>query len=93
MRENSNLIKLSVSFQNIENLMFLFPCVGRLIPENEKRKIGLKTIEVVFIGYALDNIANKLLVINFEVSEICNSSVIEVRDGVCFEDTFPWADY
>lgn len=60
-----------------------------LIPENEKRKIGLKTIEVVFVGYALDNIANKLLVIYFEVSEIFNSSVIEVRMVCASRTVYP----
>jgi len=51
----------------------------------KKRKIGLNTINVIFIGYALDSNVNRFLA----VSEISNT-IIEVRDVVYFENIFPF---
>ena len=58
------------------------------IPEPKKRVIGHKTVDAIFIKYALDSNANRFLVVNSETSEIYNT-IIEVRD-VYFEDIFPF---
>ena len=60
------------------------------IPEPKKRKIGSKSIDAAFIGYALDSNVNRFLVINSEISDISNNTIIEARDAVFFENIFPF---
>ena len=55
----------------------------------KKRRIGLNTINVIFIGYALDSNVNRFLAVNSEISKISNT-IIEVRDVVYFENIFPF---
>jgi len=65
-------------------------CLAKVsIQEPKKRKIGPKTVDTIFIGYALDSNVNRFLVINSEISEISNNTIIEVRDAVYFENIFP----
>ena len=52
-----------------------------------KGKIGPKTVDAMFIGYALDSNVNQFLVVNSENSEISKNTIIEVRD-VYFENIF-----
>ena len=54
------------------------------IPELKKNKIN----SIIFIGYALHSNVNRFLVVNSEISEISNNTIIEVRDVVCFENLF-----
>ena len=60
------------------------------ISEPKKRKIGPKTVDAIFIGYALDNNVTQFLVVNSEISEISNNIIIEVRDAIYFENIFPF---
>jgi len=43
-----------------------------------KRKIRPKTVDDVFIGYALDRNANRFFVTNSEINGISNNTIIEV---------------
>ena len=58
------------------------------IPELKKKKIGPKTVDTIFIEYALDSNVNRFLVVNSEISEISNNTIIEVRDAIYFETSF-----
>ena len=58
------------------------------ISEPKKKKIGPKTVDAIFIGYALDSKINRFLVVNSKISEISNT-IIEVRNVVYFENIFP----
>ena len=60
------------------------------IPELKKRKIDLKTVDAIFIKYALDSNVNWFLVVNSEISEISNNTIIKVRDVIYFENIFPF---
>jgi len=60
------------------------------IPEPKERKIGPKTVDAILIGYALDYNVNRFLVVNYEISEISNNTIIKVRDAVYFENIFPF---
>ena len=60
------------------------------IPKPKKTKINPKTIDVVFIRYALDNNINYFLVVNSEIGEISNNIIIEAKDVVYFENIFPF---
>ncbi|BBN68596.1 transposable element gene [Prunus dulcis] len=61
-----------------------------LIPDPKRKKIGPKTIDAVFLGYAKNSSANRFLVINFEVKEVANNTIMEARDATFFEDIFPY---
>ena len=58
------------------------------IPINKKRKIGPKTM-IVFVGYSLHNITYRFLVVNLEVYETSNDTIMESRDVTFFENVFP----
>jgi len=55
--------------------------------ELKKKKIGPKTVDAIFIEYALDINVNRFLVVNSKSSEISNT-IIETRDVVYFENIF-----
>ena len=57
--------------------------------QNRRKKPDPKTVVSIFIGYAHSNI-NRFLMINSEISEISNNTIIEVRDVVYFENIFPF---
>lgn len=56
--------------------------------DNKRKNIGPKTIDSIFISYALDSNASRFLVINLEISKISNSIIIESRDAIYFENIF-----
>ena len=58
------------------------------ILKQNKRKINSKTVDAIFIRYALDSNVNWFLVIKSEIREISNNTIIEVRDTVYFENIF-----
>ena len=67
----------------------MWGCLARVkILENKRKKIGLKTVDRIFIGYASDSNANRFLIINFEISDITKNIIIEVRGAYCFENIF-----
>ena len=67
----------------------LWGCLTNVnIPINKKRKIGPKLL-IVFVGYSLHNTTYRFLVVNLEVSEISNDTIMESRDVTFFENVFP----
>ena len=49
------------------NIQFfkVWGCLAKVsIPEPKKRKIGPKTVDAIFIGYALDSNVNRFLAVN-----------------------------
>ena len=62
-------------------------CLAKIkILDNKKKKIGPKIVDSIFIGYALDSNASRLLVINSKISKISNNIVIESWDTTYFEN-------
>ncbi|CAL2271116.1 unnamed protein product [Prunus armeniaca] len=59
-----------------------------LLPDPERKKIGPKTIDAVFLSYEKNSSTNRFLVINSEVKEVANNIVMEARDATFFEDIF-----
>jgi len=71
------------------NLKYLkvWGCLAKVnIPINKKRKIGPKTVDSVFVGYSLHSTTYRFLVVNSEVSEISNGTIMESRDATFFEN-------
>ena len=62
------------------------------VPINKKRKLGSKTVDCVFLGYAHNNIAYRFLVVKSEVPDVHVDSLLESRDVTFFENIFPLKD-
>ncbi|CAL9010577.1 unnamed protein product [Prunus brigantina] len=85
--------KTSYELGRSPNLRILkvWGCLAKvLIPNPKRKKIGPKTIDVVFLGYAKNSSANRFLVINSEVKDVANNIVMEARYATFFEDIFPY---
>ena len=60
-------------------------CLAKVnIPINKKRKLGPKTVDCVFIGYAQRSIAYRFLVVKSEVPNMHIDSIMESRDAIFF---------
>lgn len=60
------------------------------IPKPKRTKLGPKTIDCVFIGYAHNSSAYRFLVHKSEVPDIDANTIIESRDAIFFENIFPY---
>jgi hypothetical protein len=59
------------------------------MPINKKRKLGPKTIDCVFLGYAIHSVGYRFLVVESGVPNMRVGAVIESRDATFFENEFP----
>jgi hypothetical protein len=59
------------------------------VPINKKRKLGSKTVDCVFLGYAIHSVSYRFLIINSSVSEMAIDTIMESRDTIFFENEFP----
>ncbi|KZV17034.1 hypothetical protein F511_34284 [Dorcoceras hygrometricum] len=65
-------------------------CLAKVeVPKLKQVKIGPKTIDCVFIGYALNSSAYRFLVHKTEISDISEGTILESRNAVLFEYKFP----
>ena len=55
---------------------------------NKKRKLGPKTVDGVFLGYAIHSMCYRFLIINSSVPEMTVDTIIESRDATFFENEF-----
>ena len=60
-----------------------------LIPKPKKRKLGPKTFDATFIGYAENSIEYRFLVIKSENILVEVNSIIETKNADFFENIFP----
>jgi hypothetical protein len=69
--------------------LHIWGCLAKVnVPIKKKRKLGLKTVDCVFLGYARHNIAYRFLVIKSEVPNVHVDTFLESRDVTFFENTF-----
>ena len=54
------------------------------MPINKKRKLGPKTVDGVFLGYAIHSVGYKFLIINSSVPEMTVDTIMESRDATFF---------
>ena len=59
------------------------------IPINKKHKLGPKTVDCIFLGYAYHSTAYKFLVIKSEAPDVLVDTLLESRDVTFFENIFP----
>lgn len=75
------------------NLLILrvWGCLAKVgIPDPKRKKIGPKTVDAIFVGYASGSNANRFLVVNSQINDISNNTMMEARDAVYFEDKFSY---
>ena len=65
-------------------------CLAKVaIPTPKKVKIGPKTVDCIFIGYAQNSNAYRFLVYDSKIPNIHKNMIIESRNALFFEDVFP----
>jgi hypothetical protein len=62
------------------------------VPECKKRKLGQKTVDCVYLGYAHNSAAYTFLVIRSNFPDVHVNTVTESRGGSFFKDIFPMKD-
>ena len=69
----------------------MWGCLTKVLaPLPKKTKLGAKTMDCIFIGYALNSSAYRFLVHKSEIPDIHVNMIIEFRDAVFFEDIFSY---
>nr|AAR87214.1 retrotransposon protein, putative, Ty1-copia sub-class [Oryza sativa Japonica Group] len=68
-------------------------CLAKVnVPITKKRKLGPKTVDCVFLGYAHHSIAYRFLIVKSEVPDMHVGTIMESRDATFFERFFPMKD-
>jgi hypothetical protein len=62
------------------------------VPITKKRKLGPKTVDCVFLGYAFHSVGYRFLVVISGVPDLLVSTIMESRDATFFENIFPMRD-
>ena len=71
----------------------IWGCLAKvLIPLTKRTKLGPKTIDCVFIGFANASAAYRFLVYKSEVHDIHVNTILESIDAEFFEDVFPYKE-
>ena len=60
-----------------------------MVPIPKRIKIGPKTIDCIFISYAINSSAYRFLVHKFDIPDIHVNTIIESRNASFFENIFP----
>ena len=65
-------------------------CLAKVnVPIAKKRKLGPKTVDCVFLGYAFHSIGYRFLIVKSGVPDMHVGTILESRDATFFENIFP----
>ena len=68
----------------------MWGCLAKVVvPTPKKVKIGPKTVDCIFIGYAQNSSAYRFLVYKSEIPDIHKNTIMESRNASFFEHVFP----
>ena len=68
----------------------MWGCLAKVaIPPPKKVKIGSKTVDCIFIGYAHNHAAYRFLVHELNILDIHKNTIMESRNASLFENVFP----
>jgi hypothetical protein len=68
-------------------------CLAKVnVPTCKKQKLGPKTVDCVFLGYAHNSAAYRFLVIKSKFPDVHVNTLTESRDATFFEEIFPMKD-
>jgi hypothetical protein len=59
------------------------------VPINKKQKLGQKTVDYVFLSYAIHSVGYRFLITNSGVSDMIVCTIMESRDMIFFRVNFP----
>jgi hypothetical protein len=59
------------------------------VPINKKRKPRPKTVDCVFLGYAIHSVGYRFLITNSGVPDMIVGTIMESRDAMFFRVNFP----
>jgi hypothetical protein len=62
------------------------------VPKTKKCKLGPKSVDCFFLGYAHRSIGYRFLVVSSKVSVMLVDTIMESRDATFFESIFPMKD-
>ena len=62
------------------------------MPIIKKRKFEPKTVDCVFLDYAIHSIGHRFLIVKSEVPDLHVGTIMEFRDATFFENIFPMRD-
>ena len=69
----------------------MWGCLAKvLVPDLKRIKIGPKTVDCIFIGYAQNSTAYRFCVYESHIPEIHKNSIIKSRNASFFEHVFPY---
>ena len=70
--------------------LIVWGCLAKvMVPIPKRIKIGPKTINCIFIGYAINNSAYRFLVYKYYIPDVHVNTIIELRNASLFENVFP----
>jgi len=77
-----------------ESLMSIFCARGvvwrkSIYQRRKKRKLGPKTVDCVFLGYAQNNTAYRFLVVKSDSPDVSVYTIMESWDASFFEEVYP----
>ena len=68
----------------------MWKCLAKaVVPTPKKAKIGPKTVDCLFVGYAQNSSAYQFLVYKSEILNIHKNTIMESRNASFFEHIFP----
>ena len=62
------------------------------MPITKKRNLGPKTVDCVFLGYAIHSVGYRFLIVKSGVPDMHVGTIMEFRDATFFENIFPIRD-
>jgi hypothetical protein len=68
-------------------------CLAKVnVPTCKKRKLGPKTVDSIFLGFAQHSAAYKFLIIKYEIPDVHANTMTESCDATFFKNIFPMKD-
>ena len=67
----------------------MWGCLAKVNVPIPKHKLGPKTVDCVFLGYAQRSIAYRFLVVKSKIPDVLVDTIMESRDATFFENIFP----
>ena len=58
------------------------------VPITKKCKFGPKTVDCIFLGYAIQSVGCRFLIVKSGVPDMHVGTIIECRDAIFFKKTF-----
>jgi hypothetical protein len=89
--KNKEITSFKEWFKNKVNLSYLrtWGCLAMVnVPINKKRKLGPKTVDCVFLGYVMNNVGYRFLIVKSRVSDMEVGTIFESKDATFFRLIF-----